>query len=200
LKSNGVPQHLARPTAASISGMGMWLLLASLSVLFFASLIGYAVIRVTKDPPPLDLGPATPGLWVSTILLILSSLTLHGALASARRDSQGGVRAFMGLTLLLGLGFLVNQFLNWRELVALGIRPVGTGAASFNAVSFYFLTGLHAAHVLGGVLPLLPITAAAWRGYYSRANHLGLRMFGMYWHFLDIVWLILFAVLLTTAA
>jgi heme/copper-type cytochrome/quinol oxidase subunit 3 len=68
----------------------------------------------------------------------------------------------------------------------------------FYSVSFYFLTALHAAHVLGGIIPMGFVTAASFRGIYVRTSHQGLHLLSMYWHFLDIVWLVLFTVLSLT--
>ncbi|MDQ3024653.1 MAG: cytochrome c oxidase subunit 3 [bacterium] len=174
-----------------MSAMGMWILIASLSVLFFASLVAFLFIHFFRGAARTEPLPELPsGMWISTALLLLSSASLHWALLSARRDQQQGVRTAMVATLLLGLGFLANQALNWTQMHSAGVQMQG-----FYAVSFYFLTALHAAHVIGGVVPIATVTAAAFRGYYTHASHIGLRLLGMYWHFLDIVWLVLFGVL-----
>jgi cytochrome c oxidase subunit 3 len=97
--------------------MGMWILLLSLSILFFASLVAFLFVRFFGHAQrPVDMPQLPAGLWVSTLLLLASSATLHWALTSARRDNQPGVRTAMVATLLLGLGFLANQLLNWTAL------------------------------------------------------------------------------------
>jgi cytochrome c oxidase subunit I+III len=195
LGSNGVPDRLARSSQQSMSRMGMWILIGSLGVLFFASLVAFLVVRYFGNATRPETMPDIPlaGLLVSTLLLVASSGTLHWALISARRDHQPGVRTAMVSTVLLGLAFLGNQLLNWKQLHSAGMQLTG-----FYAVSFYFLTALHAAHVVGGIIPMTTVTAAAFRGFYTRTSHNGLHLLGMYWHFLDIVWIVLLAVIATT--
>lgn len=203
---NGVPDRLSRAGGHQTSGCGMWILLLSLSILFFASLVGYLFIHIFRHS---DAAPGFPdlpgGLWLSTLILLASSATLHWALMSARSDNKPGVRAAMTITLALGILFLVNQALNWAQLhgamehwVAQITNKDALTPLRFYTVSFYFFTALHAAHVLGGVIPMAGVTAAGYRGYYTRTSHNGLRLLSMYWHFLDVVWLVLFVVLSLT--
>ena len=200
--SNGVPDRLARASAQQTSGCGMWILLLSLSILFLASLVGYLFIHFFREPETGSGFPPLPGgLWLSTVVLLASSATVHWALSAARRDNKQLVKTAMTVTLLLGLAFLVLQALNWAELhriLASWIAANGVASSQalrFYTVSFYFMTVLHAAHVLGGIIPMAGATAASYRGFYTRTSHNGLRLLSMYWHFLDIVWLVLFAVL-----
>lgn len=170
--------------------LGMFLLLLMLSVLFLASLVLFAIFRVkaAQWPPPGT--PRLPGgLWVSTVVLVVSSGTMHAALRSARRNRQGGLRLAMVVTTLLGLAFLALQAYNWHELVVAGL-PM---QKNFYAFFFYTLTGLHAAHVIGGVVALLLVTVFAFLGRYGPTAHAGIWRCAVYWHFLDVVWLILFA-------
>jgi cytochrome c oxidase subunit 3 len=202
--SNGVPDRLARASNQQTSSCGMQILILSLSVLFFASLVAYLFIYFVSHKGAAPEFPQLPGgLWVSTVLLLASSGTLHYALMAARRDNKPAIKGAMTATLALGLAFLVSQMGNWRQLHGVMAEWVTAHSAQgyalrFYIIAFYFFTVLHAAHVLGGLIPMAGVTAASYRGFYTRTSHNGLRLLGMYWHFLDIVWLVLFAVLSIT--
>jgi len=187
---DGGPSGSAHPSDPR--KLGMFLLLLMLSVLFVASLVLFAIFRVkaAQWPPPGT--PTLPGgLWASTIVLVVSSGTMHAALRSARRNRQGGLRLAMVVTTLLGLAFLALQSHNWYELVRAGL-PM---QKNFYAFFFYTLTGLHAAHVIGGVIALLVVSVFAFLGRYGPSSLAGVWRCAVYWHFLDVVWLVLFAVL-----
>jgi cytochrome c oxidase subunit 3 len=179
--------------AARISGtFGMMVFLLSLSVLFLASIIGYLVVRsrAAEWPPPGS--PKLPaGLWVSTVIILVSSGTIQSALNSVRRNRLGALIGFMLMTLLLAVVFLVSQAVNWAWLMSIQ----ATTQAELYLFTFYLLTGLHAAHVIGGVVLLSVVTAKAFRGAYSPQHHPGVRYAAMYWHFLDGVWLVMFVLL-----
>jgi cytochrome c oxidase subunit 3 len=177
----------------SAGRLGMILLLAALAMLFGSTIVGYLVIRAraTVWPPPGM--PGLPrGLWISTALILVSSGTLEFARSSLRSAGGRGLRGGILVTLLLGIAFLANQTVCWMGPVAARI------AATPNAYTFGFfvLTGLHAAHVIGGLIPLGIVTANAGKGRYSVSSHSGVDYVAMYWHFLTVVWVILFAVLL----
>jgi cytochrome c oxidase subunit 3 len=170
----------------------MKLLVLALSMLFAASIVGYLIIRLrapTWPPPGMPSLPDT--LWISTLIIVVSSLTMQSAVRAARADRQGSLRTAMLLTTILGVAFLVSQTLNWFALVAANL----TAKTNLYGFTFYMLTGLHAAHVVGGVIPLAVVTARAWRRRYSAAFHPGVQYCGVYWHFLAAVWLVLFTLL-----
>ncbi len=179
-------------TAAGLGTFGMALFLLSLSILFAASLIGYLVVRARAQvwPPP-GMPHLPRGLWVSTITLLVSSGTMHAALRAIRHGNAGALIGAMLITTLLGVVFLVSQALNWAWLIAIQ-ATASTGLYMF---TFYLLTGLHGAHVLGGLVPLSVVTVRAFRGGYTPADHQGVKLVGMYWHFLDVVWLIMFTLM-----
>jgi heme/copper-type cytochrome/quinol oxidase subunit 3 len=180
------------PVELSTGKLGMRLLIASLAVLFAASITGYIVVRTRAEVWPPAGMPALPsGLWLSTVLIVLSSVTMAWAVAGIRRDRQRPLRLGLLLTFLLGLAFLASQTVNWFGLVAADVRP----GANLYAFTFFVLTWLHALHVVGGLVPLGLVTARAWRGGYTAGFHPGVEYTAMYWHFLDVVWLVLFAVL-----
>jgi len=173
--------------------MGMKILILALSMLFGASIFGYLVIRNRAEvwpPPGVPRLPAT--LWVSTLIIVISSFTMQSALRAARADRQAALRTGLALTTLLGGAFLLSQTLNWFALVAANL----TAKTNLYGFTFYMLTGLHAAHVVGGLVPLAVITMRAFAGRYSAAAHEGVAYTAVYWHFLGGVWVILFAVLM----
>ena len=181
------------PKARYQAGLfGMWLFLIVLGVLFVSTILGYLVVRVDNGdafvPPGAPRPPAM--LLVSTAALALSSVTMQRAFAAGRRGdpAQGGM---MVATLSLALVFLVVQALAWREMYSQNL------AISDNLYgwTFYVLTGLHAAHVLGGLPPMVVTTVRASRGAYTPENHRGIAYCAMYWHFLDAVWVLLYATL-----
>ena len=173
---------------------GMWLLLVTLGVLFVSGILGYLVVRVGHDPlepfVPEDAPPLPRSLLVSTAMLLASSACMHATVRSVRRaDGRGAAMA--GATLLLGLGFLVVQAWAWVDLWRAQMH-IGD---SLYAWTFYVLTGLHAAHVVGGLVPLAVVWRRAAAGRYSPAHPEGVVYCAMYWHFLDAVWLALYATL-----
>ena len=172
--------------------LGMVIFLVSLSVLFAASLVGYFVIRLQSESWPPPGMPGLPsGLWLSTLLILLSSVTIQGAVFSIRNDSQNLMCGFLVISTILGCSFLACQILNWRGLLASQVPPT----ANLYAYTFYTLTGLHAAHVIGGLIHLFIVTIQAFQGRYWSLSYPGVRYTAMYWHFLDVIWLILFTTL-----
>jgi cytochrome c oxidase subunit 3 len=184
------------PAPLASGKLGMRLLLLTLGVLFAATLSGYLAIRgraETWPPPGVPTLPAA--LWVSTALIVASSFSVQWALRGIRRGLQGPLRLGLALTALLGVAFLVSQTVNWFGLVAVSF----TARTNLYGFLFYLLTALHAIHVLGGLIPLGGVTACAFNGRYTAERHNPVEYTAMYWHFLDAVWLVLFAVLLLTS-
>jgi heme/copper-type cytochrome/quinol oxidase subunit 3 len=186
-----------KPDALDAGLFGMVLFLIALSMIFAATLFGYFYIRSgTPAWPPAGSPPLPRSLWLSTVLIVLVSVAIQWAQRSVRRDRQAPLRAALIATALLATAFLVNQTLNWQAVKA-AVIPPDSPALRFTS-TFYILTGTHALHVLGGLILLAIVTYKAFRGAYSSARHPGIRYSAMYWHFLDAVWLILFALLMLT--
>jgi cytochrome c oxidase subunit 3 len=188
----GAAEVAASPSENPLKGVGLlgtWLLIGSLGMLFAATMVGYVVIRSRADvwPPPGDVG-LPRGMWISTLLILLSSGTMHFAVRSARRDRNGGVIAGLMITTLLGVCFLVSQVLNWLWLI--GVQAPEQPA--LYRFTFYLLTGLHAAHILGAFVMLAIVTIKAFGGRYTSTQHEGLRSAAIFWHFLDVVWCVMF--------
>lgn len=172
--------------------MGMWLLLASLGMLFGATLVGYLVLRMRAEQwPPPGTPPLPGGLWVSTGLLIVLSLALVMAGRAARAGRQPVLNRMLGVSSLLAVAFLLAQISNWMRMAANSVLPDESLFVWF----FYLLTILHAAHVLFGLVPLVLVTIRARAGRYTAENHETVHLVGMYWHFLLVTWIAILVVL-----
>ena len=188
------PAELDQPSVppASFRRMGMWLLLASLGMLFGAVLVGFLVLRSrAAEWPPAGAPPLPGGLWVSTALLVVLSFVLVRAGRSARAGRQATLNRMLSISVLLAVAFLVAQVSNWMRMAAFSILPNENLLVWF----FYLLTILHAAHVLFGLVPLLLITVRARRGRYTVEEHESVHLVGMYWHFLLVTWIAIMATL-----
>ncbi|CQR49853.1 cbb3-type cytochrome c oxidase subunit I [Haloferax massiliensis] len=168
--------------------VGMWIFLASDVVLFGGFIGAYVFTRVAFgwtgwEPIPPD---PIPGL-VNTYILLTSSFTVVLALVAAEKQHKWGVVTSLGATFVLGVGFLVNKGLEWQHLFHEGLWL----STNVRASTFFLTTGLHAAHVIAGLVVALYLTARAWRGAYLEDSR-SVEYFGLYWHFVDIVWLFLF--------
>lgn len=187
----GDGRELHIPGAGTI---GMWLLIASLSVLFAASMVAVLVIRSQAAHWPPPGAPLLPrSLWASTGVILLASLTIQLALNAVRRDRESSLVHYLVATLVIGVIFLVMQSLNWYEYYV-AVRKVSPLEGPYMAM-FFVLTGLHAAHVVGGLIPLVLVIRNARLGRYSRNFHPGVRYVTVYWHFLDVIWIVLFGVI-----
>jgi heme/copper-type cytochrome/quinol oxidase subunit 3 len=172
--------------------MGMWVFLCS-EVMFFTGLIGsYIVLRFASPtwPHPGN----TLNIWLTalnTFILICSSVTMVKALASVRDGDLRKLKLFLSLTLLFGATFLSIQAYEYRHLLHEGFNP---HVSLFGSV-FYTTTGFHGFHVFCGVVCMSFVTGKAFLGKYTQAHHQGVETIGLYWHFVDLVWIILFTII-----
>ena len=170
--------------------LGMLLFIISEVMIFGAFFTAYFFIRVvTHDPWPAP-GTKIPeaATGINTAILLVSSLTIHWALVSIKKGNRFGLKAGMVLTFLLGLTFL---FLQVNEYIHLGWAPHDSAQATI----FYSLTGLHGAHVFVGLCALLIVSIRSFRGHYSPEHHQGMEVPGIYWHFVDGMWIIVYMAL-----
>jgi cytochrome c oxidase subunit 3 len=174
----------------------MRVFLASLGVLFATSVIGYVAIRVLAVDAPLDLPQLPGGLWFSTLFLIGSSFSIQHAVTAARHGRPGALRTGLTVTAALGVGFLIVQVICWAAWSGPMQASLAQSEQRFMLTGFYVLTGLHAVHVIGGLVPLAVLTARAWIAPVTATDRPGVIYTAMYWHFLDGVWLVLFLTLL----
>ena len=187
------PKHEYGRLGIETHKLGMWIFLAS-EVMFFTGLIGaYIVLRMSQpswpDPSKTLNIPVTA---LNTFILICSSATLVKGLMSAKQGNTEGMQVGLFLTVLLGSVFVSIQVVEYRELI---FHRHFTPQTSIFGSCFFTLTGFHGMHVFIGVLCLLFVFLKALRGKYTPEEYRGIEVTGLYWHFVDLVWIILFTIL-----
>jgi cytochrome c oxidase subunit III len=186
--------HEGHPPVANVSSrvdsrlLGIYLFIASEVMLFGSFFTAYFFVRVNGDAQwplePFELPKFVAG--VNTAILVTSSFTIHWALQAIKRGNRAGLQAGLVLTVALGLTFLLTQV---REYSRVGFNPAD---GAFGTI-FYGLTGLHGAHVFVGLTLLTFATIRAFRGHFSAAHHAGVEIPGIYWHFVDVMWIVVYA-------
>ena len=167
--------------------LGMLLFIISEVMVFGAFFTAYFFIRVVQGQEWPAQGDELPKLiaGVNTAILVMSSFTLHWAEVSIKAGNRRGLQAGIFTTLMLGVTFL---FIQINEYVNVGFAPQDSAQATI----FYGLTGLHGAHVFIGLLLLLTVTIRAFRGHFSPQEHRGVEIPGIYWHFVDVMWIVVY--------
>ena len=192
--------------------LGIWVFLGS-EVMFFTALIGSYIILRFASPEHWSAPGAilnVPLTAVNTFLLICSSVTMVKAFAAIQDGDQKGLRMYLVATVIIGAAFVGVQAYEYVHLVQEGFLPSGYAAGSHLAAeaaegnlpvsigvygsSFYTMTGFHGFHVSVGVISMAFVTWKAFRGDYTKEDHRGVEVIGLYWHFVDLVWIILFTI------
>jgi cytochrome c oxidase subunit 3 len=168
--------------------LATWLIVAGVTMLFAGLSSAYVVLRGSPSWQNIALPPL---LWLNTLILLASSVTLEIARVAVKKDRQRDLSLWLGLSALLGVAFLAGQVAVWRELVHRGVYLPSTLQSSF----FYVLTGLHGLHLIGGIIALGFVFQSAVRGRLRPFSHEPLKMGALYWHFMDVVWIWLFLLL-----
>ncbi len=170
----------------------MWAFIGSECILFGSLIITYLVYRGRSivGPYPEEL-LNIPFITVTTFVLLMSSLTMVLALAAVQRNDMRQGKLWLLMTALLGLVFLSGQVYEFSHFVHEGL---GLTTNLFGA-SFFLLTGTHGAHVLVGVIWLLSLFVLAVGGRLTSANAETVEITGLYWHFVDVVWIVLFTII-----
>ncbi len=182
-------------TPESWGKLGMWIFLVGDAMSFGTLLAAYGAIRYGSAdwPNPQEiLGVDISG--VMTFLLILSSVAMVKGLSAARHDDLAGFRKWIGLTIAGGVLFLLGQLVvEWPHFMhkGLGFHDNPWGSPLFGT-TFYIITGFHGLHVTGGVFYLLCILIKGWNGAYLGENADMVEIAGLYWHFVDLVWIMVF--------
>ncbi|MEA2452601.1 MAG: hypothetical protein QOG04_1311 [Actinomycetota bacterium] len=191
--------HAAAPEHHTSTGLdntklAMWAFLGS-ECLFFGSFISTYLLyrnRVVAGPTPHEIYDI-PYTSVSSFVLLMSSLTMVLALAAIQRGDQRGLRIWLLATSFLGLVFVGGQVYEFTSFVDEGLK---VSTSTFGS-SFFVLTGFHGAHVTVGILMLLALVGLSWSGRLEPSSE-GARkveLIGLYWHFVDIVWIVIFTVI-----
>ena len=166
----------------------MLLFIASEVMLFGAFFTAYFFIRVVNEFPWPPEGFHLPKFvaGVNTLILVTSSFTVHWALQSVRRGNRSGLQSGLVLTLLMGLTFLLTQLIEYARI---GFAPHDNAFATV----FFSLTGLHGAHVFIGLTILFFMTVRSFRGHFTPDHHHGVELAGIYWHFVDVMWIVVYS-------
>jgi heme/copper-type cytochrome/quinol oxidase subunit 3 len=198
--------------------LGMWVFLGS-EVMFFTALIGSYIILRFGNPGAFGAPGAVlnvPVTAVNTFLLICSSVTMVKAFAAASEGNLRQMRLYLLATTLIGASFVGVQAYEYLHLIHAGFLPSGIREGSHLAEraaagelglgstdpavagvygsTFYTMTGFHGFHVTCGVVCMSFVTFRAFRGRYTAEDHRGVEVIGLYWHFVDLVWIILFTI------
>jgi cytochrome c oxidase subunit III len=203
--TNSPRQVYRAPRRASV--IGMYLFLAALGMLFFSSLLLYVMLRLgvfgQASPDPIRLSNLA---WVSTLILLAGSVTIHLATTSVRIEHQVTFRKYLYLSMALAVLFLIVQtpcmvdLLNTSRQLQNKMQAEVLAHPNQAHVPLYGLAFclvlLHALHVLGGIVALILVTLNATRGKYDHEHYMGVQFAEKYWHFLDAVWLIMFGMFL----
>ena len=191
--SDASTTSVAETTSLGIDSrkLGVWTFLGS-EVVFFSSLIVTYIVmsgRSVSGPTPREaLNVAL--VAVNTFVLICSSLTMVTALAAIQRGDERGMRRWLIATVLLGILFLSGQAFEFSMLYSQGV----TLSSNLFGATFFTLTGFHGGHVTIGVIWICFVLARAFAGGVTQKNHLAVELVGLYWHFVDIVWIVIFTV------
>ena len=182
------PHYSSRVSPATL---GILLFIGSEIMLFGSFFTVYFFIRVVNNafwhgqwpPAPYQLPAFVAG--VNTLLLVTSSFSMHWADSSIKKGNRAGLQAGLVLTFALGLSFLVIQLLEYSRI---GFNTSDTAFAA----TFFGLTGLHGAHVFIGLTILMVMIVRAFRGHFSQEHHHGVELGGIYWHFVDVMWIVVY--------
>jgi len=180
--------------------LGMWVFLLS-EVMFFSGLIGaYIILRFANPEQWAEPGEVlnVPLTAFNTFMLICSSVTMVKAFAAIEHGDQVGLKRWLLATIVLGAAFVSIQVFEYIELAHHGFVPMASGYAAGGGVlygaTFYTMTGFHGAHVTIGVLCLIFTLGKAMKDDYSEMDYGGVEIVGLYWHFVDLVWILLFTI------
>lgn len=163
----------------------VWLFIVTIVMLFAALTSAYIV----KQSDGNWLNYNLPGMfWITSIIIVVSSIAMQLALKSAKEDRFNALKIYLILTTILGLAFLFGQYQSWKQLVDMDVYFVGNPAGSF----LYVLTGLHAVHIISGLIFLLIVIGSSFNLKIHSKSLIRIEMCTTYWHFLGGLWLYLF--------
>ena len=159
--------------------------IASIVMMFAGLTSGYIVRKAQGDWRQYDLPPI---FWVSTILIVASSVTMHLGVRAFKNRAMPRFKMLVTTTLVLGIAFAISQYVGFQVLYANDIKVNGNVSESF----LFVIAGLHLLHIIGGIFALLIVFFRAFRTSVKVYNTTGLEIIATYWHFVDILWIYLF--------
>ena len=182
--------------------LGMWLFIVSDSLTFSALLMGYAYLRASNNwPTPFPFYPSIVFSSVMTFCLLSSSLTMVFGVSASSRGDKAGARKWILATIFFGVSFIVLHLIEWNHLIGEGMRPFylpehwvkvftlsdGTPPTPLFGATFFTITGLHMFHVATGAIYLFVVAMRV-----NKLKHEDVEISGLYWHFVDLVWMFVF--------
>ncbi|MDX1991136.1 MAG: heme-copper oxidase subunit III [bacterium] len=178
--------------------LAMWVYLASEVVIFSVFIAAYVLFRI-RQPEAVKGVHEEVGVYLvtfNTFLLLTSSWAMVMGLRQIQRGNRQGLNFWLGITALLGTIFVALQYYEYQELAHIGVT-LGMNSDLFSGfgMRFYTPTAFHGLHVIIGVIWCLLVMRHAARGGYSARNYVGVEVFGLYWHFVDVVWILLFTLI-----
>ncbi|MGH8979252.1 MAG: cytochrome c oxidase subunit 3 [Acidimicrobiia bacterium] len=183
----------ATNTGVSNAKVGIWMFLSSEALFFGAFIATYFLYRGRDDavgnpgPRPRDLFNI-PFTSVTSFVLLMSSMTMVLALAAIQRGDERRLRIWLLATAFFGLLFVGGQVFEFTEFYREGLSL----SSNLFGSSFFTLTGLHGAHVTAGIIWLLMLWGRSMQGHLDQSKHEAVEIAGLYWHFVDIVWIVIF--------
>jgi cytochrome c oxidase subunit 3 len=198
--STAHPELAQETEGPSNETFGIILFIVSEAVMFGAFFAQYFYNRILSEswptraglPPDFDRVPAFPLPVIMTVLLVASGVTAHWAQTAIRRDDRDQLQGWLIVTIILGLAFLAFQAYEYANFILIEGFNITSG---IYGTVFFSLTGLHGLHVTIGVLLLIGILIRTFLGHFSSRNHFGVEGTILYWHFVDVVWIALYATL-----
>ncbi|WP_290798798.1 cytochrome c oxidase subunit 3 [Flavihumibacter sp. UBA7668] len=162
----------------------MWVAIASITMMFAGLTSAYIVKRSQPSWTSFEM-PVI--FWYSTGVMLLSSLAIHFSLRAFRERNRVKYRQLITLTAILGLVFVVLQWIGFKQIWATGIQFSGAGGGQF----LYIIAGLHGLHVIGGVIALIILFFKAYSTRFRNYNPVPVEVMSTYWHFVDLLWIYL---------
>lgn len=187
-----IVEEAKEPMSMNPKKFALWLFMATVCMLFAAWTSAYIVKRGEPGWSSFELPRQ---FWINTGLILLSSCTLLWAQLSAKKDELEKVKVAITLTAVLGISFLIGQWIAWEKMVDINYYFTGMGGNTSSSF-IYVLTGVHGLHLVSGVIFLLVVLVSTYRYKVHSKNIVQLEMCATYWHFLGGLWLYLFVFLL----
>lgn len=166
----------------------LWVSMISMTMMFIGLTSAYIVSSKRDDWVSFDLPPS---LFTSTLLILLSSITFYLAQRSIKNNKREQTTVFLILTFLLGIGFVYFQFQGFHELINAGLYLTGKGSLVSSSL-LLVISFAHLLHVLAGFIVLLTVIYNHFKKRYNATEMLGLELGAIFWHFVDILWILLF--------
>src|SRR5687767_11090230 len=188
-----IVEEARKPLAMHPKKFALWLFMVSVIMVFGAFTSAYIVRQAEGNW--MDF-PMPSMFWFTTVIILLSSGTMHWAYFAAKRDNIEMAKVAMSITAILGIAFLIGQYMGWAELVREGVHFVGRDGSAVSGSFLFVISGVHGVHVISGVIFLLFVLVAVFRLKVHSRSLLQIEMCTTYWHFLDGLWLYLFVFLL----